>query len=113
MDLTHYPEILRNIIDKAAEPVAAKLQVTHAAAREAVFEVCEIIRKEWSGDNLYLPKGCAHDLNQRDLEMYRAFTGNNHSELGKRYGITTRQVYERLSLIGAAEFNRQQQWLFE
>ena len=112
MDLSRYPEILRDLIDKAAEPVAAKLQLPIGNAREVVFLVCEVIRRDWSGDNLYLPKGLAHDINKRDLEMYEAFNGSNHSELSKRFGITVRQVYERLGLVGAAEFNRRQPGLF-
>jgi len=113
MDLSRYPEILRELIDKAAEPVAAKLQVSAEQAREAVFQVCEIIRKDWAGENLYLPKGLAHDINKRDLEMYEAFNGTNHSQLGKRFNLTTRQVYERIALVSVAEFKRRQPRLFE
>ena len=113
MDLTRYPEILRDLIDKAAVPVAEKLQLSLPEAREIVFEVCEVIRRDWSGNNLYLPVGLAHDINKRDLEMYEAFNGTNHPELSKRYGITVRQVYERLGLVGAAEFNRRQPRLFD
>jgi len=112
MDLSRYPEILRDLIDKADEPIAEKLQIPIGSAREAVFLVCEIIRRDWSGDNLYLPKGLAHDINKRDLEMYEAFNGSNHSELSKRFGITVRQVYERLGLVSVSEFNRRQPGLF-
>ena len=113
MDLTRYPEILRDLIDKAAEPLAAKLQVSLPDAREAAFLICEIIRRDWSGNNLYLPVGLAHDINKRDLEMYEASNGTNHAELSKRFGITVRQVYERLAIISAAEFARRQPRLFD
>jgi Mor family transcriptional regulator len=113
MDLTRYPEILKDLIDKAAVPVAAKLQIPLTDAQDVVFEVCEVIRRDWSGNNLYLPVGLAHDINKRDLEMYEAFNGTNHGELSKRFGITVRQVYERIALVSAAEFKRRQPGLFE
>lgn len=113
MDLSRYPEILRDLIDKGAEPLAAKLQLPLPVAREIVFDICEIIRKDWSGNNLYLPVGLAHDIDKRDREMYEAFNGSNHAELSKRFGITVRQVYERLALVSAAEFSRRQPALFD
>lgn len=113
MDLSRYPEILRDLIDKAAEPLAAKLKIPLPEAREVAFVICEIIRRDWSGNNLYLPVGLAHDISKRDLEMYEAFTGSNHAELSKRFNITVRQVYERLGLVSAAEFTRRQPRLFD
>jgi Mor family transcriptional regulator len=113
MDLSRYPEILCDLIDKAAEPIAEKYELPLANAREIAFMVCEVIRRDWSGDNLYLPKGLAHDINKRDIEMYEAFNGSNHKELGKRFDITVRQVYERLALVSVAEFKRRQPCLFE
>lgn len=113
MDLTRYPEILKDLIDKAAPPIAEKQQIPLSEARELVFEICEVIRRDWSGNNLYLPVGLAHDINKRDLEMYEAFNGTNHADLSKRFGITVRQVYERLAIISAAEFARRQPGLFD
>ena len=113
MDLSRYPDIFLDLIDKAAEPIAEKLRLSTEQAREAAFQVCEVIRKDWAGDGLYLPKGLAYDIPRRDLEMYEAFNGRNHSELAKKYGITTRQVYERIALVAAAEFKRRQPSLFD
>ena len=113
MDLSCYPEILTDLIDKAAEPLAEKLKIPVEEARPLVFIVCEIIRKDWSGDNFYLGKGFAYDIQRRDIAMYKEFTGSNHKALAKKYEITVRQVYERISIISAAEFNRRQQSLFD
>jgi Mor family transcriptional regulator len=113
MDLTRYPQQLKDLIDKAAEPVAEKLQIPMDQARQAVYLVTEVIRKDWSGDNFYLPKGMAYEIEQRDRQMWAEFNGHNHAELGKKYGLTTRKVYDRLSLVGVEEFARQQPSLFK
>lgn len=113
MDLSRYPEILVDLMDKASEPMAEKLQIPAEKARELVFLVCEIIRKDWSGDNFYMGKGFSYDIRKRDLSMYEEFTGSNHKALAKKYEITVRQVYERISIISAAEFNRRQGSLFD
>lgn len=111
-DLTRYPEVLRDLIDRGAELISEKLALAPATAREAAYLVTEIIRKDWSGSNLYLAKGLAHDIANRDREMYAKFTGSNHGQLAKEYGLTVRQVYDRLALVGEEEQKRRQPGLF-
>jgi Mor family transcriptional regulator len=112
MDLSRYPPMYKDLIDKGAEPVAKRLNVPLDAAREAVFILCEIMRKDWAGINQYLSKGCAYEIEKRDLEMYEKFDGNNYKALAKEFGITERQVYTRLDIIREEEFKRKQPSLF-
>jgi Mor family transcriptional regulator len=112
VDLSRYPEVLRDLIDRSTELIVEKIALPPATAREAAFIVTEVIRKDWSGSNLYLAKGLAHDIAQRDREMYAKFNGSNHGALAKEYGLTTRQVYDRLALVGEAEQKRRQPGLF-
>jgi len=111
-DLSRYPEVLRDLIDKGSERISEQLGIPMDQAREIAWHITEIIRKDWSGDQIYLPKGLAHDLSLRDREMYRKFNGSNHALLAREYGITVRQVYDRLALVSAEEFRRQQPALF-
>ena len=113
MDLSRYPEILLDLLDKAPTPLMEKWEMPAEMAREIVFEVCEVIRREWAGNNYYIGKGFAHNLEKRDMAMYKEFNGSNHRELAKKNDITVRQVYERLELVRVAEFNRKQGKLFD
>jgi Mor family transcriptional regulator len=108
-----YPELLRDLIDKASPEIAEKMGLSMEMARQAVFVVAEVIRKDWSGDGLYLPKGLAYEISRRDREMYRKFTGNNHAALAREYDLSVRQVYARIALVGEEEFKRKQCNLFE
>jgi Mor family transcriptional regulator len=112
-NLDRYPELLLDLLDKGAEAMVEFLKLERPVARHAAFLVTEVIRREWSGDQLYLAKGLAYEINRRDREMYAKFTGANHAALAKEYGITTRQVYDRLAMVGDQEFKRRQPGLFE
>ena len=112
MDLSRYPEMYKDLIDKGAEPVAKKLNIPTETAKEAIFILCEIIRKDWAGINQYMSKGCAFEITKRDLEMYEKFDGANYKALAKEYGISERHVYTRLDIIREEEFKRRQPSLF-
>ena len=113
MDLSRYPVVLKDLIEKGAEAIVSRLGISQHDARLAAFLLVEIIRKDWAGTNLYLAKGLSHDILQRDREMYAKFTGANHAELAREYNLTVRHVYERLALVGEEEFKRRQPGLFE
>jgi len=113
IDLTRYPEELSDLIDKGAEQIVQKLALPPDTAKQAVYLVTEIIRRDWSGSNLYLAKGLAYDIQQRDREMYLKFNGTNHKALAKEYELTVRQVYDRIARISEEEFKRRQPSFFE
>jgi Mor family transcriptional regulator len=113
IDLSRYPEVLSDLIDKAAEQIVLQLALAPDTAKQSVYIVTEIIRRDWSGSNLYLAKGLAYDIQNRDREMYGEFTGGNHKQLADKYELTVRQVYDRLARIAEEEFKRRQPGLFE
>ena len=112
MDLSRYPPMFKDLIEKGAEPVAKKLNVSQDIAKEVVFILCEIMRRDWAGINQYLSKGCAYEIEKRDIEMYEKFDGKNYKALAKEFNITERQVYTRLDIIREEEFKRKQPSLF-
>lgn len=108
-----YPELLRDLIDKATPEISERMGLTTEQARQAVFIVAEVIRKDWSGDGIYLPKGLAYEISKRDREMYAKFTGTNHAQLARQYDLSVRQVYARIALVGEQEYKRRQGHLFD
>lgn len=113
IDLTRYPEIYLDLVDKGSEAITEKLGLPADQARLAAYCVTEVIRKDWAGQQPYFSKGLAYDITKRDREMFGKFTGSNHGELAKEYGMTTRQIYDRIALIRDEEFKRRQPALFE
>lgn len=102
-----YPELLVDLVDKGTE-VLIGLGFEKSAATKAAFAFVELIRKEWAGQNLYVPKGQAYDLSIRDEELYRRFNGANLFRLCKEYGITIQRGYQIIAAIREKEFKRRQ-----
>ena len=110
-----YPEIFRDLQDKFAEVLESEIapvEENHFNFREISFKLVDVIRRDWGGQQPYLSKGLAFELERRDYEMYEKFTGDNYEELAKLYALTTRQVRNRINLIREIEFARKQPSLF-
>lgn len=108
-----YPELLRDLVDKAAELLAERYGLSSPRARAAGWEIAELIRKEWGGQNLYLAKGKDYEITLRDVEMYRKFNGSNHFALAQEFGVTVRHVYRVIEQVRAADQAARQGGLFE
>lgn len=109
MSETHnrYPELLDDLAAKGAE-LLSRMGMEPGPARKAAFAFVELIRKEWAGQNLYIPKGQAYELSLRDEELYRRFSGSNLYQLCKEYGITLQRGYQIIAAIREREFKRRQ-----
>jgi len=103
----HYPELLEDLKAKGVELLTAMGMETETA-RKAAFAFAELVRKEWAGQNLYIPKGRAYELALRDEELYRRFTGANLYPLCKEFGITLQRGYQILAVMREREFKRRQ-----
>ena len=107
----NYPELLEDLLAKGAV-LLVEIGLENAVALRASFVFVELIRREWSGQNLYIPKGQAYDLSQRDLEMWNRFNGNNRHQLMQEYGITEQRFYQIMKAVRARESKRTQPDLF-
>lgn len=61
-------------------------------ARKVALRVVEMIRHENGGTEVYIPKGVALTLIQRDWQIWEEFDGTNYSALAREYQLTTRQI---------------------
>lgn len=103
----HYPELLEDLVAKGTELLAG-MGLEDDKAKSAAFAFVELIRKEWAGQNLYIPKGQAYELSKRDEELYRRFNGTNLYRLCKEHGITIQRGYQIIAAIREREFKRRQ-----
>lgn len=54
----------------------------------------------WGGAFLYIPKDMGRVISERNLKIYRAFTGSNHSDLAQKFGLALQSVYAILKKEG-------------
>lgn len=89
------------------------LGIAPAAAREMALRAADRVRETYGGDAIYIPRGAALILAQRNIEIYNKFTGNNHRALGQEYTLTPRQIYDIIKDVRAADFAQRQMGLFD
>lgn len=94
MPFTDYPETLRDLADCIQETLG---QIAADPAVHPALAIVEAIRFRFGGSLLYIPKGAAMDRATRDVELCAAFTGCNHRELARRYGLSVSKVYDILA----------------
>lgn len=106
-----YPDFLADIADKLDVWLQESGLKTPTSA-EIAFKITERIREEWSGEQIYLPKGLHFEINQKHRDIYAKFRGDNHQQLAKEYDLTVVQIYKIIRTVAAANFTKRQQGLF-
>ena len=85
-----YPETLCDLATCIHETLG---QIADDPAISPALVIVEGIRARFGGSMLYIPKGAKPDRAARDAELRAAFTGRNHRELARRYGLSVKSVY--------------------
>ncbi len=106
-----YPELLADLADQVATRLAA-LEVDPERAAEIGLSVAEHVRKHWSGQSLYLPKGVQYTLSRRDMEIFERFNGQNHEVLAREYNLTVMRIYQIVKAVRAELVRKRQGALF-
>ena len=89
-----YPETLRDLADCIQETLG---QIAIDPAADPALAIVEGIRFRFGGSLMYIPIGVKMDRAARDAELCAAFTGRNHRELSRRYGLSVAKVYDILA----------------
>lgn len=71
----------------------AEFLMCHGVAEDVADAVCwdaaEVIRKQWGGQQVYIPKGTHEETSRRHQEMYAKWlAGAEFLELAHEYGMT-------------------------
>lgn len=82
----------------------AEFLLGHGIKEDVIDAVCwdaaEMIRKQWGGQQLYIPKGRQEEASRRHQEMYAKYlAGADYVDLAYEYGMTepaVRLVIRRL-----------------
>lgn len=105
---TEFSQALYDIIYHALirQDVASEVALTVAE------ESTDTVLDEFGGENLYIPKDISSKAARRNRQIYDEFTGDNHSALAKKYGVTPQRIYTIVKEQRQMEF-RGRQFLLE
>lgn len=106
------PELLVDLAEQCALALKEIAGLDKDKADQIGREIAERMAAHWGGQNLYFPMGLSYKLSQRDRQIYDDFTGANHSELARKYGISLQWVYKIVKTVRKEEMARQQGALF-
>lgn len=105
-----YPEILADLFGKFTAAIETWGAGVDAQVR--AFELVEIIRRDWKGQQVYISKGQSYEISQRDAEIYARFNGANAADLARQYELTERQIRTIIARVRAADLRKRQGGLF-
>lgn len=104
------PEILTDLAKHVEEELAKQMPL--ANARQVGIDVARRISQAWGGSVIYMPRGILFKLSERDIQIWRDFTGNNHQALARKYGVSEQWVYQIVKKMRKEEIDRLQPDLF-
>ena len=81
------------LVDIGSAAMVADLGLQPEKARMAMREIAHRWCKAVGGGQLYLQNDKEFELLERDLAIWRDWTGNNIHELVEKYKISDRQIY--------------------
>jgi len=100
-----YPEVLCYLRDDL-EAILTGQGVKEEEAKVIAYTATEHVRESFGG--MYLPKGRAADLDRRDREIGKKWTGANKQALCKEYDITEQRLYQILARLRMEQIARRQ-----
>ncbi len=106
------PELLVDLAEQCSQALREKAGLDQAQADQVAREVADRMAAHWGGQNIYFPMGLSYRLSQRDRQIYDEFTGANHSDLARKWGVSLQWVYKIVKTVGAEEIARRQGDLF-
>jgi len=74
------------------------------------MKLLELLRSDWAGTSLFVPKGVVYETTRRDYVLWRAWDGSYRSKLAlmRQYGIGEQAFYAAIRRIRKAHLLRTQ-----
>jgi Mor family transcriptional regulator len=109
-----YPEVLADIAREIHKSLMAdpRIKLDHQTAAEIALGVTEHVRKNIGGVNVYIPRGHVYEATQREQQIYKNFTGDNHHVLAREHDLTEMRIRQIVAKVGMIERAKRQQNLF-
>ena len=92
-------ELLTDLQNTIARLFVELIGVENDLAEHAALEVRNHMAEHWGGQGIYFPKDVAFLTSLRDEQIYSEFTGDNHSELVRKYKVSKPWLYRILKRV--------------
>ena len=106
------PELLIDLTQHIAHALGELIALDSEQAEHVAKEVADRMAAHWRGQNIYFPMGLSIKLSRRDREIYDKFTGHNHHELVREYGVSLAWIYKIIKAVRKEELARIQGDMF-
>lgn len=106
------PELLIELAQNIAHVLVELIELDKERADHVGQEIANRMAANWGGQLIYFPIGTAIKLSARDQEIWNEFTGNNHSQLARKYGVSLQWIYKIVKAMRQADLARRQGGLF-
>lgn len=106
------PELLVDLAEKCALALKDTAGLDDDKATQVGREIADRMAAHWGGQNIYFPMGLSYKLSQRDRLIFDDFTGANHSELARKYGVSLQWIYKIVKTVRQEEIARRQGDMF-
>ena len=108
-----FNERLEQVQLVATDQLSAEFNIPPEQSDQIVSFVLSVFQEQLGGEGMYFSKGHLWHLSQRDLRLYKRFTGNNHIQLKNEFGVSIRRVYYIIKRVQEEEFEKRQLKMFE
>ena len=105
-------ELINHMVSVGSALISERLGVDKEIATELARDFAHRLATDFGGQLFYFPKDMAMTLTTRDRRLWEAFTGSNHNDLARQFGLSIGQVYKILDLVRREELARRQGKLF-
>lgn len=89
------PELMQDVYDAVID-MLKEHNISPENKAESAYKVIEAIEHKWSGLLVYIPKKDGQKMKKRNANIKKDFTGDNHSDLCRKYKISLQTVYRIL-----------------
>lgn len=102
------PQSVQLMTDFLVEDLVQHAGMKHEDAYDCARAVVHRLGKEFGGDQFYLARDMAFPLQERDMEIFRRFRGNNYEELAREFNLSVMRVRQIVEFVRAAEVAKRQ-----
>lgn len=88
-----WSSFLTELVDVVADYQESKKGLEPDKAVEEAQNVIAVISHYFGGRNIYLPKGDRLWRAMRNIAIFKAFNGSNHTELSIKYKLSVTMIY--------------------
>ncbi len=106
------PELIRDVATMAQAILMKEYHQDEKTAKKMGVDVAVAFSKQCGGTQFYIPVGRFLKISKRDMQIYEKFTGDNHNELAKEFGISVQWVYKVIKTVKKQMQDKQQPKLF-